>query len=212
MRHVNIVFVTLAAMLAIAAAPGAGAQDSAPVPPDQTAHVAELLDIFNQGCLHAYPAGSLAAYAANLKGEKLSREEFVRRVHIEEKTGDGWAVTGKSGNYVILSSEGYEDVARPVVAGMGNNETCTVIGTGPAGMPLLEPYRALKAQYAAEAGLTLSKATTIPMPARPGMAPGLMDLQFAKERFVAFAYAMVQRPGEDVEYRLDFKPAPAKAK
>lgn len=44
------------------------------------------------------------------------------------------------------------------------------------------------------------------------MAPGLMDLQFAKERFVAFSYAMVQRPGEDVEYRLDYKPAPAKVK
>ena len=210
MEHVKNVCVALAAALVIAAAPGARAQDAATV--DQSAHVTELLDIFNQGCLHAYPAGSLAAYAANLQGEKLSRAEFVRRIHIEEKTGDGWAVTGKSGNYVILDSRGYESVARPVVAGMGNNETCTVIGTGPAGMPLLEPYRALKAQYAVEAGLTLGKATTIPVPARPGMAPGLMDLQFAKESFVAFSYAMVQRPGEDVEYRLDFKPAPVKAK
>lgn len=144
--------IVLVSALAIVVAPGAWAEDAMPGQMDQSAHVAELLDIFNQGCLHAYPAGSLTGYAASLAGEKLSREEFVRRTHIEEKSGEGWSVTGKSGNYVILASQGYEDVARPVVAGMGNNETCTVIATGPAGMKLLEPYKALKAQVCRRSG------------------------------------------------------------
>lgn len=204
-------FGVLAAGLAVVIAPAARAQDAAPPSPDQAAHVAEFLEIYDKGCLHAYRAGTLTAYADGLQGRKLSREEFVGLLHIEEKTGEGWAVTGKSGSYFILASQGYEDVMRPAVV-LDNNEACTVLTTGPLDMPVPDGLHAVTAQFAAESNLKLGAPAGAKMPGRAGVSPAFVELQMAQDSFMTFAYAMLPRLNAPVEYRIDFRPGPARKK
>ena len=196
--------------LAVVVAPAARAEEAAAPPsPDQAAHVAEFLDIYDKGCLHAYRAGTLAAYAQSLQGRKLSREEFLARLRIEEKTGEGWAITGKSGSYFILDSQGFEAAMRPAIV-VDNNEACSVFTTGPLDMPVPEGLHAVNAQFAAEANLQITKPVGTQMTGRAGTSPAFIEMQMVPDRFMIFGYAMMPRQNEPVEYRIDFRPGPAK--
>jgi len=192
----------LAAGLAVGVAPGVRAEDAAAPSPDPSAHAAELLDIFERGCLRAFPAG-LGGFVASMQGEKLSRDAFVK-IAREEPTRPIWSVKGRHGDYVIEAFAGTEDSEHAPLP--GQNPPCAVFTTAPADLPVQQPFGALKARFVAEQGLTLDKIAPWPMPPQYEADSGLFELQFTSPVFSAFGYAMVRRKGEAIEYRLDYSP------
>ncbi|HXS08113.1 MAG TPA: hypothetical protein VN723_15075 [Rhizomicrobium sp.] len=200
----NAKFALLSAVMmlgfgALACAPGAEAEEAA-----QAAQVTELLDIFNRGCLHAMP--SLDGFAAGLRAAKLSPDDFARAV--PDKTGDGWAINGKAGKYVLLHSQGLKPGDIALLPG-DKNEVCTVTTTGRADLPVLEPFRALKVQYAAEAHTTLVKpthpATIQGGPEEP--PPSFIEMQITAS-LSGLLYVQSLQPGGLAEYRLEYRPSP----
>lgn len=200
--------VMLATALAFAFAPMFGSAQSAAQSAAPSGQVSELLDIFNRGCLHALAAGSLASFATGLQGAPLSRDDFARAV--PDKTGEGWAIGGKAGKYVLLHSQGFKpgDIA---LLPNDKNEVCTVTTTGPKDLALLEPFRALKAQFAAETHTTLLKPTHPASIQGVAGTPSVIEMQVSAT-LSSLLYVQSLQPNGDTEYRLEYRPSPYAAK
>jgi len=192
-RWMKLHWMTLATGLAIAVTPGARAQGAAAPPPDQAAHVAEFLDIYDKGCLEAFDHNDLAGFVARSGGEKLSRGELARH-YLTGKDGpeNGWSIKGESGTYILMVGK----------------TNCSVVTRGPADMAALEPYRAL-----AE-GMT-NRWTNLKMSVfyRGSLdiiskRPGYLEVWEGSPSLVSLSYAVVQSPGEESEYHLGYAPPP----
>jgi len=136
-----------AAML-MAAMPAAGAaQYETPVnPPAPAAQLAEMIEIYDNVCLRAFPNDAAVARAIQMRGgTAMNAEEVRRRLH--DDPGRGWNLGGRTARFEITIE------APPF-------HTCAVRTLTAAGFPDLAPYRTLAARFEANRGFRSIEAMT----------------------------------------------------
>ncbi|MEP6829373.1 MAG: hypothetical protein ABI963_03465 [Rhizomicrobium sp.] len=185
--------IVLAAALAFTAMRGARAENVTPPSPDQSAHVAEFLDIYDKGCLQAYQHNDLTGFAAGLQCQRLTLRELARHSVTDKEPGKGWEIKGKSGTYILMTD--------------GEDPLCTVVTAGPANMPALEPYRALVASHAAQWNLALTVWYRGSL-AIVSRLPGYLEMQRGSPSFVTYSYISVQPSDGRNEFQLTYSPPP----
>lgn len=123
-----------AALIALPTA--AAAQYQAPVnPADPAAQLAEMIGIYDQICLAAFPDNNAVASAMAARGAPpLSSEEVQAYLH--DDPGRGWRIDGATARFdVTIEDPPYH--------------ACGVRTMTAAGFPDLAPYRALADRYEA---------------------------------------------------------------
>jgi hypothetical protein len=126
----------------------AAAQYQAPVnPPDPAAQLAEMIGIYEQICLTAFPDDTAVASAMDGRGAApLSPEEIQAYLH--DDPGRGWRIDGTTARFdVTIENPPYH--------------ACGVRTITAAGFPDLAPYRALTDRY--EAGARYQRINPVTM-------------------------------------------------
>ena len=127
----------MAMAAALIALPGtAAAQYQAPAnPPDPAAQLAEMIGIYDQICLTAFPDGNAVARAVEERGATpLGREQVEAYLHSDP--GRGWRIDGATARFDVT----IEDPP---------HHACGVRTMTAAGFSDLAPYRALADRYEA---------------------------------------------------------------
>jgi hypothetical protein len=127
----------LAGLFLAAAIPAAApAQYEALVnPPDPAAQLAEMVALYDEVCLRAFPDDAAAARAvARYRASPLSREDVRRFLH--DDPGLGWQIAGRTGRFHVTIEQ-----APPY-------HSCAVRTMTAAGFADTGPYQAAVARYA----------------------------------------------------------------
>lgn len=122
--------------LALAAMPAAAAaQYETPVnPPDPVAQLAEMVALYDEVCLRAFPDDDAAARAATrYRAVPLSRAELRRFLH--DDPGIGWQISGRTGRFDLTIEQ-----SPPYHA-------CAVRTMTAAGFADMGPYQMLAARF-----------------------------------------------------------------
>ena len=126
---------TLVVILALAAPAAAAAQYEAPVnPPDPAAQLAEMVTLYDEVCLRAFPDDDAASRAVSrYRATPLSPADVRRFLH--DDPGIGWRIEGRTGriHLTIEQSPPYH--------------TCAVRAMTAAGFQDMSPYRSVTARY-----------------------------------------------------------------
>ena len=108
-------------------------------PPDPAAQQAEMVALYDEVCLHAFPDDEAAARAvARYRASPLSREDVRRFLH--DDPGMGWQIAGRTGRFhvTIEQSPPYH--------------SCAVRTMTAAGFADMGPYQAAISRYASGRG------------------------------------------------------------
>ncbi|MBV9883906.1 MAG: hypothetical protein JO276_12935 [Sphingomonadaceae bacterium] len=126
---------TFVMVLALAAPAASAAQYEAPVnPPDPAAQLAEMVALYDQVCLRAFPDDEAAARAVSrYRATRLSQEEVRRFLH--DDPGIGWRIEGRTGRFHLTIEQ-----APPY-------HSCAVRTMTAAGFADMGPYRSVAAGY-----------------------------------------------------------------
>lgn len=134
--------------LTLAAIPAAApAQYEAPAnPPDPAAQLAEMIALYDDVCLRAFPDDDAAARAvARYRAVPLSQADIRRFLH--DDPGIGWQISGRTGRFDLTIERS------PPYHG------CVVRTMTAAGFADMAPYRALAARF--ESGRGFERITPI---------------------------------------------------
>jgi len=126
---------TLVMTLALAAPAAAAGQYEAPAnPPDPAAQLAEMVALYDEVCLRAFPDDSAAARAVSrYRATPLSPADVRRFLH--DDPGIGWRIEGRTGRFHLTIEQ-----APPYHA-------CAVRTMTAHGFSDLGPYRSAAARY-----------------------------------------------------------------
>jgi hypothetical protein len=135
MRPARIMLALAAATMPIPAA----AQYETPVnPPDPAAQLAELIEIYDSACLHAFPDDGAVAQAMTARGATAMSAGEVRSI-LRDDPGRGWNIAGRTARFrLTLEAPPYH--------------ACGVRTMTAAGFPDMAPYRALADRFEAGDG------------------------------------------------------------
>ncbi|MBV9883435.1 MAG: hypothetical protein JO276_10545 [Sphingomonadaceae bacterium] len=126
----------LAALLMPAAA---AAQYETPVnPPDPAAQLAEMIALYDEICLRAFPSDQAVAQAMAAHGAAPMASAEVR-IYLHDDPGRGWNLTGRTAPFqVTLEAPPYH--------------ACGIRTMTVAGFPDMAPYHALARRFEGEGG------------------------------------------------------------
>lgn len=127
------------ALAALAAPAAAAAQYEVPAnPPDPAVQLAELIEVYDNVCLRAFPNDEAAARALAARGASAMQGDEVR-IYLHDDPGRGWNLRGRTGLFRVTIE------APPFHA-------CGVRTMTAAGFPDMAPYRALADRFEAGGG------------------------------------------------------------
>jgi hypothetical protein len=122
-----------AAMLAAIPAGGAAQYETPANPPDPTAQIAEMIEIYDSVCLHAFPDDDAVARALAERGATPMSRDEVRGI-LRDDPGRGWNLTGRTARFrLILEAPPYH--------------ACGLRTMTATGLPDPSPYRALANRF-----------------------------------------------------------------
>ena len=120
----------LAAMFVLAGRASAAPYDALANPPDPVAQRDEMIALYDEICLRAYPDEDAAAAAAARHGGTALTAEQVQ-IYLHDDPGIGWAVDGRTGRFTVTIERS------PPYRG------CAVRTMTAAGFADLGPYQAI---------------------------------------------------------------------
>jgi hypothetical protein len=131
---------TVASILAVAAMPAAAAaQYETPVnPPAPAAQLAEMIELYDNICLRAFPDDAAAVSAAQARGATAMSEAQIRGI-LRDDPGRGWNIAGRTARFQLTIE------APPFHA-------CGVRTMTAVAFPDMAPYRALADRFEAGRG------------------------------------------------------------
>jgi hypothetical protein len=133
---------TFAILMAAALAVAPAAAQAPYQPPanraDPAAHLAEMLALYDEVCLHVFPDDDAVARNLRARGAVRLSEPQVR-IYLRDDPGRGWRLEGRSGRFDLTIED------PPFHA-------CTVRTMTASGFPSLQPYQDLAARFEAGRG------------------------------------------------------------
>jgi len=128
----------LTVLIGLAAAAPAQSPYRPPSPADPAAHLAEMLALYDELCLHVFPDDDAVARNLRARGAAPLAEPQLR-IYLHDDPGRGWRLEGRSARFdVTIEDPPYH--------------ACTVRTMTASGFPNLQPYQDLAARFEAGRG------------------------------------------------------------